>query len=114
MTLQVDADYVSCDDADDILMMMDNGCLDLDDLLDRAERNGWAMPEPDALTADAIVKWVNGAEATDAELRAIADSVLAELMDRLESVRGLGDAYLAQTRTANERVRELEAVRAIG
>ena len=114
MTIEIDADYVSCDDAYDILTMMNNGCLDLDDLLDCAERNGWAMPEPDALTADAIVKWVNGTEATDAELRAIADSVLAELMDRLESVRELGDAYLAQTRTANERVRELETVRAIG
>ena len=113
MTMQVDADYVSCDDADDILMMMDNGGLDLDDLLDRAERNGWASRQV-ALTADAIVKWVNDAEATDAELRAIANRVLAELVGRLESVRERGDSYLAQTRTANERVRELEAVRAIG
>ena len=114
MTIEVDADDVACDDADDILVMMLNGHLDLDVLLDRAERTGWAIPEPDELTVDAIIKWVHDAEATDAELRAIADSVLAELMSRLESVRELGDAYLAQTRQANERVRELEAVRAIG
>ena len=114
MTIEIDADYVSCDDADDILIMMSNGGLDLSDLLDRAERTGWEIPEPEALTADAVVKWVHDAEATDAELRAIADSVFAELVSRLESVRELGDAYLAQTRQANERVRELEAVRAIG
>lgn len=114
MTIEIDADYVSCDDADDILIMMSNGNLDLDDLLDRAERTGWVMPEPDELTVDAIIKWISDDDATDAELRAVADSVLAELMSRLESVRELGDAYLAQTRQANERVRELEAVRAIG
>jgi len=114
MTMEIDADYICCDDADDILIMMSNGNLDLEDLLDRAERTGWAIPEPDELTVDAIIKWVHDAEATDAELRAVADSVLAELMGRLESVRELGDAYLAQTRQANERVRELESVRAIG
>ena len=114
MTIKIDAEYICCDDTDDILTMMSNGNVDLDDLLDLAERLGWAIPEPDELTADAIVKWVNDAEATDAELRAVADSVLSELMGRLESVRELGDAYLAQTRTANERVRELETVRAIG
>jgi len=114
MTMEIDADYVSCDDPADVLAMMDNGGLDLSDLLDYAERHGWEIPEPEALTAEAVVKWVHDAEATDAELRAIADSVLAELMSRLESVRELGDAYLAQARQANERVRELEAVRAIG
>ncbi len=114
MTIEIDADYVSCDDADDILIMMSNGGLDLADLLDRAERTGWDIPESDELTTDAIVKWVHDADATDAELRVVADSVLAELIGRLESVRELGDAYLAQTRQANERVRELEAVRAIG
>ncbi len=114
MTVEIDASYVSVSDSGDLLEIMSNSCIDFSDLLDEGERNGWAMPEPDALTADAIVKWVNDAEATDAELRAIADSVLAELMGRLESVRELGDAYLAQTRQANERVRELEAVRAIG
>jgi len=114
MTIEVDADYVACDDADDILVMMLNGHLDLDVLLDRAERTGWEIPKPEALTAEAVVKWINDAEATDAELRAVADSVLAQLMGRLESVRELGDAYLAQARQANERVRELEAVRAIG
>ena len=103
MTMEIDADYICCDDADDILIMMSNGNLDLEDLLDRAERTGWAIPEPDELTVDAIIKWVHDADATDAELRAVADSVLAQLMDRLESVRRL-----------RERVRELEAVRAIG
>lgn len=95
MTMEIDADYICCDDADDILTMMSNGNLDLDDLLDRAERTGWVMPEPDELTVDAIIKWISDDDATDAELRAVADSVLAELMGRLESVRELGDAYLA-------------------
>jgi len=63
---------------------------------------------------DRVAKWIVEGDLTDGELRDLSYRIACELVGRLESVRELGDAYLAQTRTANERVRELEAVRAIG